>query len=56
MNQFLKYLGVLLILVAVGILGVYVYKNVTSNTLLVVSALLLVGGLAVHVIINKIVD
>lgn len=56
MNQFLKYSGVLLILFGVIILGIYAYRSLVSNTLLIVSALLLIGGLAIHIILNKILD
>ncbi len=56
MNQLLKYLGVFMILIAVVILGLYMYENAVSNTLLIVSGLLLIGGLAVYVILNKITE
>ncbi len=56
MNDFLKYAGVVLILLGVVLLGVYAFKNMISNTLLVVSALLLIGGVAIHVILNRIFE
>jgi len=56
MNQLLKYLGVFMILIAVVILSLYVYENAVSNTLLIVSGLFLIGGLAVYIILNKIME
>ncbi len=56
MNKLLKYSGLLLIIIAVIILGVYSYANLVSNTLLAISILMLVGGLAVHIIMGKILD
>ncbi|WP_157363793.1 hypothetical protein [Alkaliflexus imshenetskii] len=56
MNEFLKYAGVVLVLLGVVLLGVYAFQNMVSNTLLVVSALLLIGGVAMHVILNRIFE
>lgn len=56
MNEFLKYLGVLLILIGVGVLGWYSYQNPTENAMLIAATLLLVGGLALHIILNRILD
>jgi hypothetical protein len=56
MNELLKYLGIILILAGVIALGVYATHDIISNTLLAISALLLVGGVAVHVIANKAVE
>ncbi|WP_158522749.1 hypothetical protein [Geofilum rhodophaeum] len=56
MNDFIKYLGVLLILIGVGVLGWYSIQNPTGNALLIAATLLLVGGLALHIILNRILD
>ncbi|MCG8578335.1 MAG: hypothetical protein MI866_00360 [Bacteroidales bacterium] len=55
MNTFLKNFGIILILVGVVVLGLYSMNPSTSNTPLAIAALLMVGGIAVHVILNRIV-
>lgn len=45
-----------MILIGVVILAIYAFENSVNNTLLVISGLLLVGGLAIHIILNKIID
>lgn len=56
MNQFLKYFGIILITLGVGVLGYYAMKTPVSNAPLIFSALLLICGVAVHIIINRIID
>ena len=56
MNIFLKNFGILLIILGVVILGVYTFNTPVSNVPLAFSGLLMVGGIAVHVIINRIMD
>lgn len=55
MKQLLKYSGIFLIFLAVILLGIYVFTNPTGNALLVVSAVLLIGGLVGYIVINKII-
>jgi len=56
MKELLKYLGVLLILTGVVILSFYAFKGMINNLLLVVAGLLLVGGLLLYIIFNRIYD
>lgn len=56
MNTFLKNFGILLIILGVVILGVYTINTPVSNLPLVFSGLLMIGGIAVHVVINRIMD
>ncbi len=56
MNTFLKNFGIILILLGVVVLAFYMINTPSSNTPLVFSALLLIGGTAVHVILNRIID
>jgi len=56
MNTFLKNFGIILILVGVVVLGFYSMNTPTSNTPLALAALLLVGGIGVHIILNRIID
>jgi multisubunit Na+/H+ antiporter MnhG subunit len=53
MNQLLKNLGVLLILIAVFILSYYMVESPVENTLLVVAGLLILTGLSAHIILNR---
>ena len=56
MNQLLKNIGVLLILIAVILLAFYMVENPVGNTLLVVAALLLLFGLGAHITFNRILE
>jgi len=58
MNELIKYFGVILIIIAVGILGYYASEGgmIRSNTLLVTSLVLMIGGLVLHIILNRILD
>jgi multisubunit Na+/H+ antiporter MnhG subunit len=56
MNTFLKNFGIILIIIGVIVLGLYSLNPPTSNTPLAMAALLMVGGIAVHVIFNRIID
>jgi multisubunit Na+/H+ antiporter MnhG subunit len=53
MNQFLKSIGVLLILIAVALLAFYMVESPVENTLLAVAGLLLITGLGAHIILNR---
>ena len=55
MKQLLKYSGIILIIIAVILLGIYMYKGLVSNALLVVSAALLVVGLLGYIVVNKLI-
>lgn len=56
MKYLLKNLGILMIIAAVVILGVYAMNNYVDNIYLVVSLLLIIGGIAAHIILNKKVE
>jgi multisubunit Na+/H+ antiporter MnhG subunit len=56
MNTFLKNFGIILIVLGVAVLSFYVMNNPTSNAPLAFAALLLIGGLSVHIILNRIID
>ncbi|MCL2073436.1 MAG: hypothetical protein FWH18_05935 [Marinilabiliaceae bacterium] len=55
MKQLIKYSGVIVIIIAVLLLGIYFYANPASNILLVISGLLLLVGLFGYIITNKLV-
>lgn len=56
MNHFLKNFGVLLIILGVVVLGFYTLNTPVANTLLVLAGLLMVGGIAAHIILNRIIE
>jgi hypothetical protein len=56
MNDLIKYTGVILILIGVGILGYYGINHLTSNTPLVSAMGLMIGGMVLHIILNRIYD
>ena len=56
MNTFLKNFGIILIILGVVVLGIYSIDTPASNTPLIFAALLLIGGTAAHVILNKMID
>ncbi len=56
MKEFIKSLGMLIILVAVGILIYYFANNLINNTYLAVAGFLLISGIAVHIIVNRAID
>ena len=53
MKEFVKNIGVIFILSGFIILGISVLNNVTTNTLLLVSLILVVGGLFTYILTNK---
>ncbi|WP_430812138.1 MULTISPECIES: hypothetical protein [unclassified Carboxylicivirga] len=56
MNTFLKNFGILLIIAGVVVLAVYAMNPIVSNTPLALAALLLIGGIAVHIILNRVLE
>ncbi|WP_169315026.1 hypothetical protein [Marinilabilia salmonicolor] len=56
MKYLLKNLGILMIIAAVVILGVYAMNNYIDNIYLIVSLLLIIGGIAAHILLNKKVE
>lgn len=54
MNAFLKYLGVLIVLL--GVVCLLVYLAVPANALLVASLVLEVAGMVTYVLINRKID
>jgi hypothetical protein len=53
MKELLRNLGLIIILIGVVILGYVVFAKVQTNAKLALSAALIVGGLLVHIFINK---
>lgn len=56
MNQILKNFGILLIVLGVVVLVIYTINPPVGNVLLILAGLLMVGGIAAHVILNKIIQ
>ncbi len=56
MNEFLKYSGIVLIILGVGVLGYYAANHITTNGPLVFSLVLLVGGMVTHIVVNRILS
>ncbi len=53
MKNFVKYLGIILVLIGFIILAISVLNNLTTNSLLLVSLILVVGGLFTYILTNK---
>lgn len=53
MNHIMRYLGLMLILLGVVVLGVYYMGVFNSNGALLSSAILMVVGLVGHIVVNK---
>ena len=56
MKEILKNLGLLIILAGVILLGIVVFTKIQTNTHLLISTFLIVGGLLAHILINKYAD
>lgn len=53
MKSFLKYLGILVVVIGVLLLVIPAFLNSTSNTTLATAGVLMVVGLLAHIVINK---
>jgi hypothetical protein len=53
MQTFLKFLGLILIFIAVLILVYELLTGINNNSYLIASGVLLLAGLVLHVILNK---
>jgi hypothetical protein len=56
MKYLLKNLGILMIIAAVVILVMYAINNYIDNIYLIVSMLLILGGIFAHILLNKKVE
>jgi len=56
LKELLKNAGLLIILIGVIVLGVVVFTGTQTNSLLGLSLGLVIGGLLVHIVINKLID
>lgn len=56
MNELIKYLGVILIIIGAGVLGYYAANHITSNTPLVTALILMIGGMVAHIVLNRVLD
>lgn len=54
MSQLMRYLGIIVILIGVVILGLYYFNVMTGNGTLMTAGTLMVLGLIGHIILNKI--
>ncbi|MCK9155650.1 MAG: hypothetical protein M0P12_06030 [Paludibacteraceae bacterium] len=54
MNHIMRYVGLVLILIGVLVLGLYYFAVFNSNGALLTAAILMVVGLIGHIIANKI--
>lgn len=56
MKYLIRNLGVLMIIAAVVLLGLYAFNNMVQNTYLIISLALIISGVIIHIIVNKIVE
>ncbi len=56
MNELLKNLGIIFVIAGVAVIGIYALNTPVSNTTLIISGALAIGGVALHVILNRILD
>jgi hypothetical protein len=56
MKELLKYLGLFVIIIGVVILSVTVYKQSHSNSILVISLILVALGFLGHILLNRYLD
>jgi uncharacterized protein YjeT (DUF2065 family) len=56
MKELLKNAGLIVILIGVIILGFVVFTRVQTNAKLAISMILVVGGLLLHIFLNKYVN
>ncbi|MCQ2195249.1 MAG: hypothetical protein MJZ28_09920 [Paludibacteraceae bacterium] len=54
MNQIMRYVGIILVLLGVLVLALYYFGVFSSNGALGTAAVLLVAGMIGHIILNKI--
>jgi len=53
MKQFLKYIGIILILIGVGVFYAYAKSLQPSNTLLITGLCFVIGGFFAHLFLNR---
>lgn len=56
MNEFLKYLGSILILVGVALLAFYYFGNMPSNVILASAGIIMIIGCITHIVLNRRID
>lgn len=56
LQELLKNAGLIIILIGVVVLGVVIFTKIQTNSYLLLSLGLIVGGLLAHIVINRIVD
>jgi len=56
MKYLLKNLGILMIIAAVVVLAIYAVNDYIDNIYLIISLLLIVGGIFAHILLNKKVE
>ena len=53
MKEFLKYLGVIIVLIGVCVFVAYAFTSAPTNTYLIVGISLVIAGIVAHVLLNK---
>jgi len=53
MKQIIQNLGIIIFIIAIALLVYGMFREVTSNSILITSGILILAGLFVHVIVNK---
>ena len=56
LQELLKNAGLIIILIGVVVLGVVIFTKIQTNSYLLLSLGLIVGGLLAHIVINRLVD
>ena len=56
MNQFMKNLGILVIILGACVLGYYMLVAHHGNGILISAGVLMIGGIALYIILNRIFD
>lgn len=56
MNLFLKNLGILVVILGACLLGYYMSIAHHGNGILIAAGVMMIGGIALHVILNRIFD
>jgi len=56
MKNLVKYLGIILVVIGIIVLAIKEFNKMEGNSFLGISAILIILGLVVHVIVNKIIS
>jgi len=56
MKNSLKYLGLLFIILGVATLSYYASQSIINNLYLIIAGGLIIGGLSLYILLNRIID